>query len=72
MSVDGKSAEAVNLQAEASVAFDHQVAKRPQADNIRQQLAKLGTTVFHCEPADITIEQGADELFILLPVCSWS
>ena len=64
MSVDGKSAEAKNLQAEASVAFDHQAAKRPQADNIRQQLAKLGTTVFHCEQADITIEQGADELFI--------
>ena len=64
MSVDGKSAEAKHLQAEASVAFDHQAAKRPQADNIRQQLAKLGTTVFHCEQADITIEQGADELFI--------
>ena len=64
MSVVGKFAEAKDLRAEASVVFDHQAAKRPQTDNIRQQLAKLGTTVFHCEPADIIIEQGADELFI--------
>lgn len=64
MSIVGKCAEVKNLQAEASVVFDHQAAKRPQTDNIRQQLAKLGTTAFHCEPADITIEQGADGLFI--------
>lgn len=64
MSVVGKFAEAKDLRAEASVVFDHQAAKRPQTDNIRQQLAKLGTTVFHCEPGDIIIEQGADELFI--------
>ncbi len=64
ISVVGEGAEAKDLQAEASATFDHQTAKRPQTDNIRQQLAKLGTTAFHCDPADITIEQGADELFI--------
>ena len=31
---------------------------------IRLPSVQLGTTVFHCEQADITIEQGADELFI--------
>jgi hypothetical protein len=41
------------VEATATVAFDHQKAQKPQADNIRRQLSKLGNTVYVCEQPDI-------------------
>ena len=49
-------------QAEAAVAFDHQQAKRPQGENIRRQLTKLGDTPYVCD--DFQVEEGADQWFV--------
>lgn len=46
----------------AEVAFDHQIAKRPQGDNIRSQLSKLGNTVY--EASEVMIASGADRWFV--------
>ncbi len=48
--------------ATATADFAHEKAQKPQTENIRRQLAKLGGTIF--EAADITISDGADSLFI--------
>lgn len=42
--------------------FEHQQANRPQEDNIRKQLSKLGGTIF--EQNGLTIDQDAKGLFI--------
>lgn len=42
--------------------FEHQQANRPQEDNIRKQLSKLGGTIF--EQKGLTIDQDAKGLFI--------
>ena len=46
----------------ADTVFAHQPANRPQEENIRKQLSKLGCTVF--EAAEINIEESAKGLFI--------
>ncbi len=46
----------------ADTVFTHQPANRPQEENIRKQLSKLGGTVF--EAAGINIEESAKGLFI--------
>ena len=43
-------------------AFGHQQANRPQEDNIRKQLSKLGGTIFELE--NLTIGEEAKKLFI--------
>ena len=50
------------LKGEATVSFEHQLATRPQASNIRQQLSKLGDTPFVLE--DLEIAGDADRFFI--------
>lgn len=50
------------VEATATVPFDHQEAQKPQADNIRRQLSKLGNTVYVCEQPDILA--GADQYFV--------
>lgn len=42
--------------------FDHQTAQKPQGENIRRQLSKLGGTAY--EAAVITLGDGVDTLFI--------
>ncbi len=42
--------------------FEHQQANRPQEDNIRKQLSKLGGTIFYLER--LTIDKEANGLFI--------
>lgn len=49
-------------QAVAMAVFAHQRAKRPQVDNIRKQLTKLGTTVFMC--SRFTMGEGSDGWFV--------
>lgn len=44
------------------IVFEHQKAKKPQRENIIQQLTKLGNTLFYCN--DVDIDEGADEYFI--------
>lgn len=46
----------------ADTTFAHQPANRPQEENIRKQLSKLGGTVF--EAQEINIEESAKGLFI--------
>ena len=41
-----------------SVACEHQTAQKPQHDNIRRQLARLGGTVYEC--SDATFSEGFD------------
>ena len=46
----------------ASVAFEHQQARKPQTDNLHTQLAKLGNTPY--ELRELSIKNHADEWFI--------
>ncbi len=46
----------------SDIAFDHQPAKKPQAENIRKQLTKLGETDFVCD--SIHVDTDAAALFI--------
>ena len=50
------------LEWTVETAFGHQQANRPQEENIRKQLSKLGGTIFELER--LTIGQEAKELFI--------
>lgn len=56
------SANGTKHEAEACVDFAHQEARVPQAANIRQQLSRLGNTVYEAET--ITIDEGADRWFV--------
>jgi len=47
---------------EARVQFDHQLAAKPQHDNIVRQLSKLGGTPF--EGSEVIVERGSDDYFI--------
>ena len=55
-----KSNEKVSGMAE--VLFKHQIAEKPQRDNIIKQLTKLGNTIYRC--AEVEIEEGTDRFFI--------
>ncbi len=50
------------IASHSDIAFDHQPAKKPQAENIRKQLTKLGETDFVCD--SIQIDSDAAALFI--------
>lgn len=52
----------LNISATSTIVFEHQIANKPQHDNIVRQLGKLGNTVYHC--SDIIIASGADQYFI--------
>ena len=51
-----------SLSWSADTVFAHQAANRPQEENIRKQLSRLGGTVF--EAKEITIEESAKGLFV--------
>lgn len=46
----------------ATTDFPHQTAQKPQGDNMRRQLSRLGGTPY--EAATITLDGGADGLFV--------
>lgn len=48
--------------AESTVVFAHQLAKRPQGENVRRQLTKLGDTPYVCD--DFQMEENADSYFV--------
>ena len=51
-----------DLQVEVVVAAEHQMARQPQGDVMRQQLSKLGTTVF--EAAHVGVDDETSSHFI--------
>ena len=51
-----------SLLASASTDFAHQQAQKPQTDNIRTQLSKLGGTPFEC--SEVKVSDEAAQLFI--------
>lgn len=55
-------ANGTERKAEACVDFAHQEARVPQASNIRQQLSRLGNTVYEAE--NIAIDEGSDRWFV--------
>ena len=46
----------------ATIRCPHQLAERPQQENIIRQLTRLGNTIYRCEK--VNIEGGADSYFI--------
>ena len=56
------SSEENHVSIEENIEFAHQVAQKPQHDNILKQLSKLGNTIFEAE--EILINKGADKFFI--------
>lgn len=51
------------IEGSASLVLDErQTAQKPQAENIRRQLTKLGGTIFSCE--DITLDRSLNMLFV--------
>lgn len=60
MRVDAGAGKTLEWAVETT--FEHQQANRPQEDNIRKQLSKLGGTIF--EAKDLTIDEDAKGLFI--------
>lgn len=60
MTVD--TGEGKTLEWAVATPFEHQQANRPQEDNIRKQLSKLGGIIF--EQKGLTIDQDAKGLFI--------
>lgn len=51
-----------NLMGKAVVAFEHNLAQKPQHDNIVRQLSKLGGTIYECK--EVEIKNQADNYFI--------
>lgn len=51
-----------NLMGKAVVAFEHNLAQKPQHDNIVRQLSKLGGTIYECR--EVEIKNQADNYFI--------
>lgn len=49
-------------QRRTAITFAHQLAQKPQHDNIVRQLSKLGNTVYEC--SEVEIEDGVDSYFI--------
>ena len=53
---------ALPLEVNTIVSFEHQEARKPQIENIRQQLGKLGNTPFKAEEIDVSAD--AANLFV--------
>ncbi len=47
-----------DIAASASIAAEHQQAKKPQREGIIAQLSKLGTTIFECEKVELADDFG--------------
>ena len=50
------------VEVRSEITFAHHEARRPQYDNIKKQLTKLGNTVYSC--SDVEVEEEAARLFI--------
>ena len=50
------------VEVRSEITFAQQEARRPQYDNIKKQLTKLGNTVYSC--SDVEVEEEAARLFI--------
>lgn len=61
---EAQACEDDNLQeaVKVFVAFEHQVAKKPQVANIREQLGKLGNTPFEC--VEVEVNDNVSSLFV--------
>ena len=58
----GWNSDDSNLMGKAVVAFEHNLAQKPQHDNIVRQLSKLGGTIYECR--EVEIKNQADNYFI--------
>lgn len=58
----GWNSDDSNLMGKAVVAFEHNLAQKPQHDNIVKQLSKLGGTIYECK--EVEIKNQADNYFI--------
>ena len=58
----GWSSDDSNFMGKGIVAFEHNLAQKPQHDNIVRQLSKLGGTIYECR--DVEIKNQADNYFI--------
>lgn len=58
----GWSSDDSNFMGKGIVAFEHNLAQKPQHDNIVRQLSKLGGTIYECR--DVEIMNQADNYFI--------
>lgn len=60
------------LCATSEVVADHQQALRPQQENIKRQLTKLGNTIYTCNDADVRLigEDGSDRFDFFIPTSS--
>lgn len=57
-----ENGEGKALEWEVTATFEHQQANRPQEENIRKQLSRLGGTIFELE--SLTMDEEAKGLFI--------
>ncbi|MGI6243121.1 MAG: peptidase U32 family protein [Prevotella sp.] len=51
-----------DIAATSTITFEHQTAKKPQEDNIRKQLTKLGNTPFVCD--HLEVDEQAAQMFV--------
>lgn len=58
----GWSSDDSNFMGKGIVAFEHNLAQKPQHDNIVRQLSKLGGTIYECR--EVEIMNQADNYFI--------
>lgn len=58
----GWNSDDSNLMGKAVVAFEHNLAQKPQHDNIVKLLSKLGGTIYECR--EVEIKNQADNYFI--------
>lgn len=58
----GWNSDDSNLMGKTVVAFEHNLAQKPQHDNIVRQLSKLGGTIYECR--EVKIKNQADNYFI--------
>lgn len=49
-------------ESRAEVAFKHEIAQKPQQENIQRQLLKLGNTIYCC--SDVTFKNEVEKCFI--------
>lgn len=51
-----------NISVEVQLPCEHQLAQKPQGENIRRQLSRLGDTVFEC--VAVEMDSNADDYFV--------
>ena len=56
------SLEEADVSASASLIYAHQEAEKPQGENVRRQLSRLGDTAFEC--VRVALEEGTETRFV--------